>query len=242
QSTEPGTSTSSWQTAVAAAKKASVLAKRATTFAANKDAAARAARIAANQAAKFARRTSEAKKATAEAEMDRLAENADKAANDARGATDKADAAQAKYRVALAAQDAAFAREQAALGVPDTRGIDFAKYSRAKALPLDPQNTSLVDQEHNNSRNAVASRLFGMTEDGCSVACYVQGFFPYFYCPAPDGFKEEYVSQVVAELNRQAQSTLGGSAGGGATTDAVVGIEMCMKEPMFGYYDNKKAP
>ncbi|KAJ2584320.1 DNA-directed DNA polymerase delta [Coemansia sp. RSA 1836] len=248
KSTEPGTSTSSWQTAVAAAKKASMIAKRATTFAANKDATARAARIVANQAAKFARRTSEAKKATAEAEMDRLAKNADKAANDARGATDKADAAQAKYRVALAAQDAAFAREQTALGVPDTRSVDFAKYSRAEAPLLDPQNTSLVfqqmeiDQEHNRSRNAVASRLFGMTEDGHSVVCYVQGFFPYFYCPAPDGFKEEYVSQVVAELNRLAQSTSGGGSGGGATTDAVVGVEMCMKEPMFRYHDNKKAP
>ncbi|KAJ2335750.1 DNA polymerase delta catalytic subunit [Coemansia sp. RSA 2681] len=99
-----------------------------------------------------------------------------------------------------------------------------------------------VDQEHNRSCNAVVPRLFGVTESGHSVVCYVQGFFPYFYCPAPDGFKEEYVSQVVAELNRLAQSTSGGSAGRGATTDAVVGIEMCMKEPMFGYYDNKKAP
>ncbi|KAJ1660187.1 DNA-directed DNA polymerase delta, partial [Coemansia sp. RSA 25] len=185
---------------------------------------------------------------TAEAEMDRLAKNADKAANNARGATDKADAAQAKYRVALAAQDAAFAREQVALGVEDTRTIDFAKYSRMEALPLDPRTTSLVFQqmeiveEHDSSCNAVAFRVIGVTEDGHSVACYVQGFFPYFYCPAPDGFKEEYVAQVVAELNRQAQSTSGGGAGGGAITDAVVSVEVCMKEPLIGYHGKRKAP
>ncbi|KAJ2865343.1 DNA-directed DNA polymerase delta [Coemansia aciculifera] len=119
-----------------------------------------------------------------------------------------------------------------------------AIWPRPEAPPLDPQTTNLVfqqmeiDQEHNPSRNAVASRLFGVTEDGHSVVCYVQGFFPYFYCPAPDGFKEEHVPQVIAELNRLAQST----ASGGNSNDAVVGIEMCMKEPLFGYHGNSKAP
>ncbi|KAJ1924967.1 DNA-directed DNA polymerase delta [Coemansia sp. S100] len=95
-----------------------------------------------------------------------------------------------------------------------------------------------IDQEHNPSRNAFASRLFGVTEDGHSVVCYVKGFFPYFYCLAPDGFKEENVPQVVAELNCLAQSTAGGSNSG----DAVVAIDMCMKEPLFGYHGNSKAP
>ncbi|KAJ2552405.1 DNA-directed DNA polymerase delta, partial [Coemansia sp. RSA 1836] len=142
-----------------------------------------------------------------------------------------------------------FAMELEMFELEDTHISDpTTTWPRPEAPLLDPRTTSLVfqqmeiDQEHNHSRNAVASRLFGVTEDGHSVVCYVQGFFPYFYCPAPDGFKEEYVPQVVAELNRQAQSTSGGGAGGGATTDAVVGVEMCMKEPMFGYHDNKKAP
>ncbi|KAJ2040674.1 DNA-directed DNA polymerase delta, partial [Coemansia sp. S16] len=119
-----------------------------------------------------------------------------------------------------------------------------AIWPRPEAPPLDPQTTNLVfqqmeiDQEHNPSRNAVASRLFGVTEDGHSIVCYVQGFFPYFYCPAPDGFKEEHVPQVIAELNRLAQS----AAGGGNSGDAVVAIDMCMKEPLFGYHGNSKAP
>ncbi|KAJ2822324.1 DNA polymerase delta catalytic subunit, partial [Coemansia furcata] len=106
-----------------------------------------------------------------------------------------------------------------------------AMWPRPEAPPLDPQTTKLVfqqmeiDQEHNPSRNAVASRLFGVTEDGHSVVCYVQGFFPYFYCPAPDGFKEEHTPQVIAELNRLAQSSSGGGSGGGNFNDAVVGIE-----------------
>ncbi|KAJ2746674.1 DNA-directed DNA polymerase delta [Coemansia sp. BCRC 34301] len=141
-----------------------------------------------------------------------------------------------------------FAMELEMFGLEDTHPSDpTTMWPRPKAPPLDPRTTKLVfqqmeiDQEHIHSRNAVASRLFGVTEDGYSVVCYVQGFFPYFYCPAPDGFKEEYIPQVIAELNRQAQSTPGGGAGSGSSTDAVVGIEMCMKEPMFGYHGNIKA-
>ncbi|KAJ2712975.1 DNA-directed DNA polymerase delta, partial [Coemansia spiralis] len=126
-------------------------------------------------------------------------------------------------------------------------------WPRNLAPVLDPETTGLVfqqmeiDEEFIPSTNAVAARLFGVTEQGNSVVCYVQGFHPYFYCPAPAGFNERDIPLVVAELNRLAQSPTGGgdaqSRGDGShRSDAVVGIEMCMKEPLFGYHGNAKAP
>ncbi|KAJ2000690.1 DNA-directed DNA polymerase delta, partial [Coemansia thaxteri] len=121
-------------------------------------------------------------------------------------------------------------------------------WPRPEAPQLDPQTTKLVfqqmeiDQEHIHSRNAVACRLFGVTEDGHSVVCYVQGFYPYFYCPAPNGFNEAHIPQVVAELNRLAQSAPGSSSSASSASEAVVNIEMYMKEPLFGYHGNVKAP
>ncbi|KAJ2028231.1 DNA-directed DNA polymerase delta, partial [Coemansia sp. S610] len=115
-----------------------------------------------------------------------------------------------------------FAMELEKFELEDIHVSDPAEmWPRPAAPPLDPQTTKLVfqqmeiDQEHNPSRNAVASRLFGVTEGGHSVVCYVQGFFPYFYCPAPDGFKEEHLPQVASELSRLVQGSAGGGSGGG---------------------------
>lgn len=38
------------------------------------------------------------------------------------------------------------------------------------------------------SRNSVPIlRAFGVTDEGFSVCCHIQGFAPYFYTPAPPG-------------------------------------------------------
>ncbi|KAJ2763197.1 DNA polymerase delta catalytic subunit, partial [Coemansia nantahalensis] len=135
-------------------------------------------------------------------------------------------------------------------------GDETELWPRSKAPALDPENASLVfqqmeiDEEYVPSTNTVTARLFGVTEQGNSVVCYVQGFYPYFYCPAPAGFNERDIPLVVAELNRLSLSSGGGGGGGDSQSrddgshrsDAVVGIEMCMKEPLFGYHGNVKAP
>ncbi|KAI8324930.1 delta DNA polymerase [Martensiomyces pterosporus] len=121
-------------------------------------------------------------------------------------------------------------------------------WPRKEAPALDTKTTDLVfqqmeiDEEYGADRSSVTARLFGITEDGHSVACFVHGFFPYFYCPAPQGFHEENTPKVIAQLNQLAQS---GPAGGGNNSGSlkpVVGIEICMKESLFGYHGNVKVP
>ncbi|KAJ1733356.1 DNA-directed DNA polymerase delta [Coemansia biformis] len=151
-----------------------------------------------------------------------------------------------------------FSKELEQLEQLDVHAEDPAVFwPRNRAPALDPQSTGLVfqqmeiDEEYVPSTNTAVARLFGVTEQGHSVACYVQGFFPYFYCPAPAGFNEKDIPLVVAELNRLVQmpSSAGGGSGGPPSrgdgshrSDAVVAIEMCMKEPLFGYHGNVKAP
>ncbi|KAJ2821266.1 DNA-directed DNA polymerase delta, partial [Coemansia erecta] len=150
-----------------------------------------------------------------------------------------------------------FSQELAKLEALDEHIDDPSKlWPRRKAPVLDPQSTKLVfqqmeiDEEYVPSTNSVAARLFGVTEEGHSVVCFVQGFFPYFYCPAPSGFNEKDVPMVVAELNRLTKNNTGAASDsdtasrcdGSHKSDAVVGIEMCMKEPLFGFHGNVKAP
>ncbi|KAJ1836962.1 DNA-directed DNA polymerase delta, partial [Coemansia sp. RSA 486] len=120
-------------------------------------------------------------------------------------------------------------------------------WPRPEAPSLDTKATSLIfqqmeiDEEFVPENGTVIPRLFGVTEEGHSVVCFVKGFFPYFYCPAPDGFKEENIPMVIAELNRLAQQN-GQPSNNPQGLDAVVDIQMCMKEPLFGYHGNVKAP
>ncbi|KAJ1749868.1 DNA-directed DNA polymerase delta [Coemansia sp. RSA 1821] len=152
-----------------------------------------------------------------------------------------------------------FSQELAKLEELDAHIEDPAElWPRPKAPTLDPKTTKLVfqqmeiDEEFVPETNSIVARLFGVTEEGYSVACYVQGFYPYFYCPAPSGFQEKDIPQVVAELNRltKAAPAVGSDSGsdsagrfdGSHKSDPVVNIEMCMKEPLFGYHGNVKSP
>ncbi|KAJ2721882.1 DNA-directed DNA polymerase delta [Coemansia sp. Benny D115] len=120
-------------------------------------------------------------------------------------------------------------------------------WPRPEAKVLDPKTMNLVfqqmeiDEQQVPGQNTVVARMFGVTEQGNSVTCFVEGFYPYFYCPAPAGFDEENIPMVVAELNRLAQQN-GPSGNQALSMGAVVNIEMCMKEPLFGYHGNVKAP
>ncbi|KAJ2373627.1 DNA-directed DNA polymerase delta, partial [Coemansia sp. RSA 2607] len=143
-----------------------------------------------------------------------------------------------------------FAKELEKLETKDAHISDPKEtWPRPVAPALDPALTKLVfqqmeiDEESVPELGTVAPRLFGVTDEGYSVVCVVKGFYPYFYCPAPDGFKEENIPMVVAELNRLAQQNGPSSANTNVNgLSAIVDIQMCMKEPLFGYHGNVKAP
>lgn len=54
---------------------------------------------------------------------------------------------------------------------------------------------------HDNASNVPYLRLYGVTEEGNSVACNVFGFYPYFFIPAPGGFTEQHINDFMVSLN-----------------------------------------
>ncbi|ORX72765.1 delta DNA polymerase [Linderina pennispora] len=121
-----------------------------------------------------------------------------------------------------------------------------AAWPRPTARVLNTDVDSLVfqqmeiDEEYGADQSFVTARLFGVTEEGNSVACFVTGFSPYFYCPAPQGFAAENIPQVVAQLNQLARRAPGNLGGG--KHDPVLSVELCMKESLWGFHGNVKAP
>ncbi len=43
-------------------------------------------------------------------------------------------------------------------------------------------------------------RMYGVTQQGVSVLAHVHGFAPYFFVPAPQGFREEDCSKFRVRL------------------------------------------
>nr|XP_005905083.1 PREDICTED: DNA polymerase delta catalytic subunit [Bos mutus] len=83
-------------------------------------------------------------------------------------------------------------------------------------------------------------RAFGVTDEGVSVCCHIHGFAPYFYTPAPPGFGPEHLS----ELQRELSAAISRDQRGGKelTGPAVLAVELCSRESMFGYHGHGPSP
>ncbi|XP_035302481.1 DNA polymerase delta catalytic subunit isoform X3 [Cricetulus griseus] len=83
-------------------------------------------------------------------------------------------------------------------------------------------------------------RAFGVTDEGFSVCCHIHGFAPYFYTPAPPGFGAEHLSDLQRELSTAiSRDQRGGKELSGP---AVLAIELCSRESMFGYHGHGPSP
>ncbi|XP_017656623.1 DNA polymerase delta catalytic subunit isoform X2 [Nannospalax galili] len=83
-------------------------------------------------------------------------------------------------------------------------------------------------------------RAFGVTDEGCSVCCHIHGFAPYFYTPAPPGFRTEHLNDLQRELNGAiSRDQRGGKELSGP---AVLAMELCTRESMFGYHGHGPSP
>ncbi|XP_003465533.2 DNA polymerase delta catalytic subunit isoform X1 [Cavia porcellus] len=83
-------------------------------------------------------------------------------------------------------------------------------------------------------------RAFGVTDEGVSVCCHIHGFAPYFYVPAPPGFGAEHL----ADLQRELSAAISRDQRGGKELagPAVLAMELCSRESMFGYHGHGPSP
>jgi DNA polymerase delta subunit 1 len=63
------------------------------------------------------------------------------------------------------------------------------------------------------------------------VLCHVQGFLPYFYVPAPVGFLPMHLEA----LKRVLIASIG-------VQESIVGVEICLKQSIYGYHGDSKSP
>ncbi|XP_038384026.1 DNA polymerase delta catalytic subunit isoform X2 [Canis lupus familiaris] len=145
-------------------------------------------------------------------------------------------------------------------GAPDGQfsptAID-ARWLRPTPPPLDPQKEPLIFQQleidhyvgpaqplpgaPTPSRDSVPIlRAFGVTDEGVSVCCHIHGFAPYFYTPAPSGFGSEHLGDLQRELNAAISRDQRG--GKELTGPAVLSVELCSRESMFGYHGHGPSP
>ncbi|KAF8937609.1 delta DNA polymerase [Dissophora ornata] len=110
-------------------------------------------------------------------------------------------------------------------------------WARPAYNKINPTTDAIVFQQieadeymHSGTQTPVV-RFFGITEIGNSVLCHVTGFLPYFYVPAPVGFKIENIPAFKTALETAIEK---GSS--------IVKVEWKLKESIFGYRGGEKSP
>lgn len=82
-------------------------------------------------------------------------------------------------------------------------------------------------------------RIYGTDKNGSSIACFVQNFRPYFYVQAPEDFTDDFCGQFGKELNDKIIN----EQKSGSFRDlrkAVMDVELCLKENIYGYSSKGK--
>ncbi|KAB1274909.1 DNA polymerase delta catalytic subunit [Camelus dromedarius] len=148
------------------------------------------------------------------------------------------------------------ALEGTADGQFSSTAID-ARWLRPSPPSLDPQTEPLIFQQLEidhyvgparplpwgpppSQGSVPVLRAFGVTDEGISVCCHIHGFAPYFYTPAPPGFGPEHLSDLQRELNGAISRDQRG--GKELTGPAVLAVELCTRESMFGYHGHGPSP
>ncbi|KAF9172191.1 DNA-directed DNA polymerase delta [Mortierella sp. AD010] len=110
-------------------------------------------------------------------------------------------------------------------------------WARPTCNKINPSTDTIVFQQieadeyiHSGTQTPVV-RFYGITETGNSVICHVTGFLPYFYVPAPVGFKIENIPAFKTALETAIEKG-----------NSIVKIEWKLKESIFGYHGGEKSP
>ncbi|XP_068231528.1 DNA polymerase delta catalytic subunit [Palaemon carinicauda] len=83
-------------------------------------------------------------------------------------------------------------------------------------------------------------RMFGVNDAGNTICCHVHGFSPYFYVTCPMSFKESHLRTFKETLNEVVFSDM--KSNKEKITEAVLAVDMVIKESIYGYHGNKKVP
>ncbi|KAH9176053.1 DNA polymerase family B-domain-containing protein [Lactarius sanguifluus] len=84
-----------------------------------------------------------------------------------------------------------------------------------------------IEDSYDSSHAGARIRICGVTQGGHSVLASVTDFMPYFFVPAPRGFRNEDIGPFVNELN----SSVGG----------VISVELVQKRSLWGYLGDEPA-
>ncbi|XP_048473423.1 DNA polymerase delta catalytic subunit [Rhincodon typus] len=129
------------------------------------------------------------------------------------------------------------------------------KWQRPPAPKIDPQVDNIAFQQveleyyvgshvagmpGSKQGPVPVTRMFGITMEGNSVCCHVHGFMPYFYVKAPPGFGSEHLHDFQRELNTTVIKDMRSNKDN--ISQAVLAVDICMKENMYGYGGNTKTP
>ncbi|EFC42814.1 predicted protein [Naegleria gruberi] len=90
------------------------------------------------------------------------------------------------------------------------------------------------------SGNVPIVRLYGVTEEGFSVACHVRGYTPYFYIEQPENFNPDQCRNFAQFLN--ARMSERGIKKAGKVDEYVVNVSIEKKKSLMHYaFDTKKS-
>ncbi|KAG8430271.1 hypothetical protein GDO86_018107 [Hymenochirus boettgeri] len=83
-------------------------------------------------------------------------------------------------------------------------------------------------------------RMFGVTSEGNSVCCHIHGFAPYFYVPCQTGLTQDNLNDFKKELNTAVIKDMRSNKDN--ISQAVLAVDMCKKESMYGYHGKRAIP
>ncbi|KAJ3307302.1 DNA-directed DNA polymerase delta [Kappamyces sp. JEL0829] len=82
-------------------------------------------------------------------------------------------------------------------------------------------------------------RMFGVTEDGNSVVCHVNGFLPYLWVPAPAGMTTAHLASYKSCLEGCLNGIVKGKGAQGGPM--VISIDVMQKSSIYGYQGEHKS-
>eukprot|EP00053_Salpingoeca_punica_P017130 m.163926 g.163926 ORF g.163926 m.163926 type:complete len:1070 (-) comp17121_c0_seq2:836-4045(-) len=149
--------------------------------------------------------------------------------------------------------DAVVAESSFVKDLEDMSDQSHGVWTRPPLPPIDPKKQAIIFQQI-EVENYIAPPMqgmpgarigqvhimcmYGVTEEGHSVMCHVHGFLPYFYVPAPEWFTADLCAELHNKLNEEVKK----SNRNAEVPEPVLGIELKMKESIYGFHGNHKRP